>query len=71
MKTCIDTVTKCIGTAIALTIPFIAVWLCYIMTAHAFQPKFVFGQDWFQGLAGVYYLFSPLIVLHIVKKKES
>lgn len=74
MKNYINAVTKCIATTLTLTFPFLAVWLCYIMTAYSFDPRSVFGQNWFIGLSVVYYLFMcPLLVCYALdsSKRES
>lgn len=74
MKNYINVVTKGITAALTLTFPFLAVWLCYIITAYSFDPRFVFAQNWFIIIAVVYYLFMcPLLVCLGIdnSKKES
>lgn len=46
-----------------LLLPFIAVWVAYILTAFSFDPKWVFNQDGFWGISIFYWMFCLVALL--------
>lgn len=46
-----------------LLLPFIAVWVAYVLTAFSFDPKWVFVQDGFWGISIVYWVFCLFALL--------
>lgn len=44
-------------------LPFIAVWIAWIITAFSFEIRWVFIQDEFWGLSIVYWLLYAFVLL--------
>jgi hypothetical protein len=46
-----------------LLLPFIAVWVAYLLTAFSFDPKWVFVQEGFWRISIVYWMFYLFALL--------
>jgi hypothetical protein len=50
-----------------LLIPFIGVWVSFLMTGFAFNPKNVFTSDVFWGISVIYWVFLCPVIFAIAQ----